>query len=658
MQNQPPGPQRTNTAAPQSTSAKHPEPSFREILAANGLECSVQLCDLLLTLFEQSPDALFIKDLEGKYLLCNPAVSQLVGKPVEEILGRDDTNLFDPGSAARVMARDRRVRETGLGETEEEILVTSGQTRTFQATKMPYHDSNGQLLGTVGISRDVTESRRAEEALRQSERVLQLVIDALPVGVKVIDLNGDITMANPAAERIWGMLVGPGWQRYDLAKGRWHATGLPVEDWASHRAITRGEVSHNEVIDIDAFDGQARTILNSAAPIRDSQQNILGAVIINEEITDRLRLEKQYLLNQKMEAIGQIAAGTAHDFNNLLSIISGYGELLLQDLSSDDPGRELVDEILGASKRASVLTRQLLAFSRKTVLDPSVMDLNHAVEEMQERLAKLVSKNIAVCFELAEIPCWAKVDLVQFEQLLVNLCANARDAMPSGGKLSIRTAHQEGRNGFVVVVVTDTGDGMSKDVQERIFEPFFTSKRSGQGTGLGLATVYGVMQQSGGYIEVTSSPGQGSSFHLFFPAVVNADEASQSAPAPTPSAGGKERILLVDDQDAVRTVLATALARAGYSVVQANGGHAALDLWRQGEPIDLVVTDVVMPGMSGRHLVEKLRSLEPNVKVLYMSGHTTDPTLRRGVSPTELAWLQKPFSLDALTQKIRQILDQ
>jgi PAS domain S-box-containing protein len=632
--------------------------SFRDVLATHGLENSNRLRDLLLAVFEESPDALFVKDRQGKYLLCNPTVARLVGKPVEEILGRDDTALFDSASAARVMARDRRVLETGQTETEEEILMASGQTRIYRAIKAPYVSSEGDILGVVGISRDITESRRAEEALRQSEHVLRLVVEALPVGVQVMDLKGDIFITNPAAERIWGKIVGPGEQRYATVKGRWHDSGQLIghDEWASTRAISRGEVSRNEVIDIEAFDGRPRTILNSGAPIRDRHQAILGAVIINEDITDRLRLEKQYLQAQKMEGIGQLAAGAAHDFNNLLSVVSGYGELLLEDLGPDHGSRDLVTEILEASKKAATLTKQLLAFSRKTVLNPKVVDLNTVLEQTQKMLHRLLGEDITLSVHLEDSPCWTKVDLVQFDQILMNLCANARDAMPTGGRLSIHTSLSQDHKGLIKVTVTDSGEGMSKEVQDRIFEPFFTTKETGRGTGLGLATVYGIVQQSGGQVEVESAPGQGSSFHLYFPLL------SEPTPFPAATAAlkrslGEETILLVEDQEAVRGVFALTLARSGYQVIQAASGPEALRLWQETPNIDLVVTDVVMPEMSGRHLVEQLRILRPDVKVLYMSGHTTDAALRHGVSPTEVAWLQKPFSVDALTEKVRQILD-
>lgn len=619
------------------------------------------LCHLLTSVFEEHSDALFVKDLNGKYLICNQVVGRLVGKPVDEILGRDDRALFDAEGAQKVMNRDRRVLETGRSETEEEVLTADGVTRIYQATKTPYRDSQGKIRGVIGISRDITERRRAEVALKHSEHTLRLVLDSLPVGVQVMDLQGDIVLGNPAAEMIWGKLLHLGDERYQRVRAWFYDDKTPVESsqWASLRALDRGEETHGERLEIEAFDGVRRVILNSAVPIRDTEQKIIGAVIINEDITQSLRLEQQFLQAQKMEAIGHLAGGVAHDFNNLLTVVSGYGELLLQVLSPTDPNKELVEPILEAAEKASGLTKKLLAFSRQSVLNPKIVDLNEVVGESEKMLRRLIGEDIVFQLELEARPCYVKVDPGQLEQALMNLCINGRDAMPGGGNLLLRTSLQDPDLGLVALEVRDTGDGIRPEIKERIFEPFFTTKSPGKGTGLGLATVYGFVQQSGGQIGLESQLGQGTSFKILLPVV---DSLGSETPAQDLAQSpqlGEELILLVEDQEALRSMLTMALQKAGYSVLQASQGVDALGVWndREGEGIQLLLTDVVMPEMGGWQLAEKLREIRPELKVLFMSGHTDDAVLRHGVEQSQVAFIQKPFSLEALTLKIREVLD-
>jgi len=747
---------------------------------------SPEICALLQALFEESSDAVFVKGLDGKYLLFNPAACRMVGKKREDVLGRDDRSIFDPASAQRVMERDRRVLESGQTETEEEVLTAAGLTRVYQATKAPYRDAQGKIVAVLGISRDITElkiardtlafkdhklqeteriaqigtweidlgskqavlsaqacqlfgvpvqpepydfqeiqsrihpddraleaqileqalrhrvpycaeyrvvddqgfvrslrslgdfewdetgrasrargliqditeNRQALTALHQSERVLRLVLEALPVGVQVMDIQGNIVTTNPAAEKILGNIVTSGLERWTSVQAWWHDSGQPIKagEWASSRALALGETSRNEVIDIKAFDGQRRTILNSGAPIRDELGAILGAVVINEDITERTRLQQQILQSQKMQAVGQLAAGAAHDFNNLLTVISGCSELLLEELETEPSKQELLQEIMTATGKAAAVTRQLLTFSRQSISTPKIVDLNQLIRSNQKLLARLISEEIRFNIDLDDSPCFVRVDPIQLEQALMNLCLNARDAMPTGGTLSIRS--RQTADGKVAVTVSDSGEGMSKETRERIFEPFYTTKPQGRGTGLGLAVVYGIVEQSGGRIEVESTPGEGSCFKLFLPRVEAEPDAEGTDQGLTSSSSmPSESVLLVEDQEAVRSVVGLALERAGYQVLQAQNGLEALQVWDQNPDIQIVVTDIVMPQMSGRQLAEQIHKRAPQVKVLFMSGHHNDASFLSEFDPSQVDYLQKPFAIGGLTQKIRQLLD-
>jgi two-component system cell cycle sensor histidine kinase/response regulator CckA len=368
-----------------------------------------------------------------------------------------------------------------------------------------------------------------------------------------------------------------------------------------------------------------------------------------------------------METVGRLAGGVAHDFNNLLGVITGYGELLRIRL--DDPRlRKYVEDILKASERAAGLTKQLLAFSRKQVLEPRILDVNRAIEHMEGMLRRLIGEDIQLVTVLKDVPR-IKADQGQVEQVLMNLAVNARDAMPRGGKLTIEAAVVDPDDAFrrehpdvpagrpAVISVTDTGVGMDAEVRKHIFEPFFTTKELGRGTGLGLATVYGIVKQSGGHVEVDTAPGAGTTFRIFLPSV-------EVAPAIVPAApeevvGGSETLLLVEDEAALRSLGQEILRDQGYKVLAAGSGGEALELARNHTaPIHLLVTDVVMPGMDGRELADRLAPLHPETRCLFMSGYTDDAIVRRGVREEGMPFLQKPFSIDALALKVREVLDQ
>ena len=373
---------------------------------------------------------------------------------------------------------------------------------------------------------------------------------------------------------------------------------------------------------------------------------------------------------QKMDAIGRLAGGVAHDFNNLLTVILGRTDIILRQLKTEDPIRRGIELIQRTAGRAAELTRQLLAFSRKQVLEAVVLDLGAVTVDMKEMLARLIGEDIALVTTIAPGLGRVKADRGQIEQVVMNLAVNARDAMPKGGHLIVETdnvelddeyvrRHMGARPGpYVMLAVSDTGVGMAREHQRHIFEPFFTTKEQGKGTGLGLATVYGIVKQSGGYIEVDSEPGRGTTFRIYLPRVDAAESAADRAARPAAPAGGTETILLVEDEEGVRELARDILRASGYTVLEARNGPEALLLGERHQgPLDLLLTDVVMPRMSGRELAERMGPLRPDLSVLYMSGYTDDAVIRHGVLGADTAFLQKPFTPAALVQRVRETLD-
>jgi PAS domain S-box-containing protein len=523
--------------------------------------------------------------------------------------------------------------------------------------------------------------QRSEEELDRLARQHDVILDAADEGIFGVDRQGRITFANPSAARTIG------WEREELLGKLAHEVvqavenGQTVPDWESslfHAVLSDGQTR-------SLSDGQFTRRDGSAFPVRctcaamNERGAIVGAVVTYRDVSEVKRAEEamhhseeQLRQVQKMEAIGQLAGGVAHDFNNLLTIITGYGDLLLNGaLRADDPARELVEQVLRASDRASTLTRQLLAFSRRQVLAPQLLVLNSAVLDMDKMLRRLIGEDIKLNSVLASDLDAVKADPGQIEQILLNLAVNARDAMPQGGHLTMETANvfldenyartrpEVCPGPYVMLAVTDTGCGMDAATQARIFEPFFTTKGAGKGTGLGLATVYGIVKQSEGSIFVYSEVGHGTSFKVYLPRAGEAPVVAPRLATPTARPGGRETLLVVEDDVAVRALTTTVLKMSAYEVMEASDGGEAIHLVEEHpDPIHLLVTDVIMPNMSGRVLAERLTSLRPEMKVLYVSGYTDDSVVRHGLLENEVEFLQKPFTPDALARKVREVLDQ
>jgi two-component system cell cycle sensor histidine kinase/response regulator CckA len=630
--------------------------SFRDVTERRKAEKELrETSDLLRAVVTGTTDAVFVKDINGRYLMFNEAACQFVGKPVVEVLGRDDTELFDVRSAAFVMERDRRIMETGDIETKEETLTAAGATRTYLATKGPYRDASGKVIGVLGISRDITDRKRAEE---ERDRLWNYAPDPLCIAT----FDGKLSQVNPAWSRILG------WHESELLGRPWLDFVHPDD----HRATLEAReqlLQGNSVIGFEnryrCRNGQFRWFSWNSIPLSASRR-ILGFI---RDVTTEKQIAEQFRQAQKMEAVGRLAGGIAHDFNNLLTVINGHAELLLAAMLPRDPQREPLISIRDAGERAAALTSQLLSLSRKAIVEPKVIDLNEVVESTARLLRRLIGTHI----QLSVIPCPGsapvKADPSQMEQVVMNLVVNARDAMPSGGQLTIQTnrvtiTQQDSPHpiqlvpgNYICLNVQDTGQGMTSDVKNKIFEPFFTTKAIGKGTGLGLAVVHGVIAQCGGQILVETLPDSGTTFSLYIPMSEENLHAESAAPGRS-SGHGTETVLLVEDDESVRRITRIALESQGFSVIEASSGPDALQLIsRITGPIDLVITDVVMPEMGGRQLVECIREQRPDQRVLYMSGHTFDTMIHRGTVVSGDAFLQKPFTALGLVRKVRSILD-
>jgi len=502
--------------------------------------------------------------------------------------------------------------------------------------------------------------------LENQNQTLTTMIDASPLAIIVVDVPGRVKVWNRAAEQIFGWPVAE-------VLGQ-PVPFVPVEKQGEFQHLAAEEMAGQARTAFETCavcrDGKKVDILLSSAPLYDASGAITGAVRILADITARKRLEEQLRQSQKMEAIGRLAGGVAHDFNNLLTVILGFSEMVKEHFSAGDDARELVEQIHQAGQRASLLTRQLLAFSRKQIVQPAVLNLNNLLLSAEKMFRRLIGEDI----ELRMIPAAdlgaIKADPGQMEQIVMNLVVNARDAMPQGGRLTIETANvfvSEDRTkqnaglrpgSYVRLTVSDTGCGMDEATKARIFEPFFSTKGE-KGTGIGLATVFGIVQQSHGHLEVESRPEAGATFRIYLPMEKQPDSAGQTQTGQRGPLHGTETILLVEDEATVRQLASVVLRRHGYKVIEACNGAEALQQAQQAhETVHLLVADLVMPQMSGRQLVEQLRTLRPETKTLYMSGYADDAIIRHGVQGTRAPFLHKPFSADALARKVREILDE
>jgi PAS domain S-box-containing protein len=618
------------------------------------------------TFVDHAADAFFLHDNEdqGKLLDVNRRACESLGYTREELMGQT-AMLFDHWlTPAQLMRIAERVIAGEEFAFETRHTRKDGSDFPVEINIRPFFHA-GRRLG-LSLARDITERKQAERALNESHDLLRAVVEGTPDAIYAKDLQHRYRMINSAGARFMGKAI-------EQVLGKDDSELLPREAAQAVRErdlrilVTGQQENFEEVV---STGGTSRTYLSTKAPYRDRHGNVIGLVGISRDVTDMKRLEDDFRQAQKMDAVGRLAGGIAHDFNNLLSIIIGYSELLFDQLPPEDDNRTLVYEVQKAGERAAGLTRQLLAFSRKQVLKPQVISLNPLLTDMNRMLRRLIGKDMALVETLDPQLGMAKVDPGQFEQAVINLAVNARDAMKATGRLTIETRnarvdqhyaeeHPGVRPGeYVVISVSDTGHGMDEATRARIFEPFFTTKEEGKGTGLGLAMVYGFAKQSDGHIEVQSQPDSGTSFRLFLPRVAQADTAFAPAAKDFRVTGGDETMLLVEDEEALRTLIRDVLQSYGYTVLEGRDGEDGLWMARQhAGTIHALLTDMVMPRMGGRELAEQLSRLRPNVRIMFMSGHSKDASHHRGEFGAGTGFVQKPFSPLALAREVRQLLD-
>jgi two-component system cell cycle sensor histidine kinase/response regulator CckA len=537
--------------------------------------------------------------------------------------------------------------------------------QTYSAN-IRYGERDKEILTFVARQvASAVEIKRNEQALRISEARYRSLVQSSVYGIYRSSLEGRFLDVNPALITMLGygsaeevLMLDP---EKDVFVNSEEHTFL-IEEFRRTGRLDGIELKWKRK------DGNSITVRISGRAVSSADEPVDVLEAIAEDVTDRRVLEDQFRQAQKMEAVGRLAGGVAHDFNNLLMVISGYAEVILANLSPDHPLHEKGRAIQLAADRATTLTRQLLAFSRKQLLELKVVDVNAIVRDMERLLQPLIGENVEFTTSLTPDAPHTRADAGQLEQVLMNLVVNAKDAMPDGGKLTIQTqsivvdeAHRRGQTfvrpgRYVLLSVRDTGMGMDKETQSRIFEPFFTTKEKGKGTGLGLSTVYGIVKQSGGYVMVQSEEQRGTTFHIYLPRVDGVTE-KHAPPVAHAARGGTETVLLVEDEESVRQLVRDTLSAKGYRVVEAENGEAGIAAAaRHDGSIDLVITDVVMPGMGGRELVRQLLQLRPDAKVLYLSGYTEDAILSDGTIEHGAAFLQKPFTLQSLSRKVREVL--
>ncbi|MBU4258474.1 MAG: PAS domain S-box protein [Desulfobacteraceae bacterium] len=638
----------------------------------------------------------------------NRAVEGIYGYTVEEFLG-DPTiweSTIHPEDKKRVFAWFTEAqRKIESGAVEYRIIRKDKILRWVEDHASWEKDQRGNVVSLNGVMYDITERKRAEEKTKQLQEYLQLQIDRMPIGLIVWDTEFRVTSWNPAAEKIFGFTA-------QEALGK-HPYGLIVPKEAQPhvddiwRRLLEGDITAHSINDNMTKDGRTIICQWSNTPLKETDDTVRGVLSMVQDITKRRRAEEdlqaaygqsiiyaqelkeqiekrermeeekkkaeaQLYQAQKMEAIGTLTGGIAHDFNNLLTAILGNAQLALMKVIKDESLRKQIEEINKAGERAASLTRQLLAFSRKQVIQPKILDVNEAINETEKMLKRMIGEDIEFLLVL-EPELWKiHADPGQIDQVFMNLVVNARDAMPSGGKLTIETANVEldeayfrkhGIEGeksghYAMLAVSDTGCGMDEKIKEHIFDPFFTTKGVGKGTGLGLSTVYGIVKQNKGYVWVHSEPGKGTTFNIYFPRVTEGVAAGKEQEKFTGEISGSETVLIVEDNDGVRKLAQEILLLHGYKGLVAENGEDALRVSHAHEgPIHLMIIDVVMPGMSGTDLAEKLQSIRPEARVLYMSGYTDNAIVEHGFLAPGLNFLQKPFTLESLGKKVRQVLD-
>jgi len=616
-------------------------------------------------IFETINDALAVGDANGVMTYVNPHFCEIMATEEKALIGRKFIEFLDETNRNRWLDQQNQRRQGLSGTYELEISRSDGSKIVCSASGGPIMDADGRYAGSVGLLTDITERRQLEESLRKFQSSMDRASDA----VFWMDREGRFSYVNEQA------CLSLGYSREELMRLRlWDIDpGFSKELWAKRWedretvSVHRHESSHRRK------DGVFFPVEVSAKHIRFSDGELHVAFV--RDITERkraeeekARLESQLIQAQKMESVGRLAGGVAHDFNNMLGVIVGYAELIKSELAADDPLFKDVLEIEKAANHSRDVTRQLLAFSRKQLIEPRPLDLNNLINNTKKTLSRLIGEDIELCFNPGEDLWKINFDPSQVDQILINLAVNARDAMLNGGKLTIETANvqldeaycreylADTPGDYVMLSVKDSGVGMDKETLSHAFEPFFTTKEVGKGTGLGLSTIYGIIKQNGGSIHVYSEPARGTAFKIYIPRKMQEDEIAATT-EDSLVISGSETILLVEDEDMVRDMTTAMLEKIGYSVRVAETPQEALLFCENNDiPIDLLITDVVMPEMNGTELRDRIKAIRPGIKVLFMSGYTSNVIGHHGVLDKGVHFVQKPFGLKGLARKVRDAI--
>ncbi|BBO80866.1 hypothetical protein DSCO28_14320 [Desulfosarcina ovata subsp. sediminis] len=618
------------------------------------------------SLYNSIRDAILVADKNSIILDCNPAFVDLFGYSPEEILGKNITAIYENETAFNTVGEALKAHGGDYAECIHIANFRKKSGKVFPGETNVYYlrDDKGTLIGTVGLIRDVTGRQQAE-----AERArLITAIEQINEMIVMTDTEGIIQYVNPAFETITG------YSREQVLGHNPHTLKEGEQDETFYRnlweTITAGKTWEGHIVN-KRKDGTLYTEDVTISPVYDDFGRIINYVAAKRDITKHLRLSEQFQQAQKMESVGRLAGGVAHDYNNMLSVIIGYAELAMTKVHPAHPVYGDLDSIFKAAKRSAEITRQLLAFARRQTIAPKVIDLNQAVEGTLKMLHRLIGEDIDLAWAPEESLWPVKMDPVQIDQILANLCVNARDAITGVGKITIETenvvfdeAYCADHAGFlpgkyVLLAVSDDGCGMDKETQNKIFEPFFTTKGIGRGTGLGLSTVYGIVKQNEGFINVYSEPGDGTTIKVYLSRHAGQVVSIREETATELPRGRSETILVVEDEKSILELARSILERFGFTVLTAGTPEEALRLVEQHNgDIHLLITDVVMPGMNGRELSIRLRSIYPGLKQLFMSGYTANVIVHQGVLDEGAKFLQKPFSISDLAAKVKEAMDQ
>ncbi|MFW5868927.1 MAG: PAS domain-containing hybrid sensor histidine kinase/response regulator, partial [Armatimonadota bacterium] len=624
--------------------------------------------------FDASPDGIVAVTADLRITDCNAVLAEMAGADsVEDVVGRSVTDFVSEDSRERLVRNFNRVLTEGSLRVEEyEAVTLDGARYPIEVSANLICDDDGEPESVVATVEDITERKEAQREIQELAEFRRSIIDQANIWIHVLDRDLNTIVWNPAAAEISGVPEAEALDSRDIWNAMYPDPDVRAEMLAlATEIIEEGRILENYESTITTRDGDERTISWNASRLLGPESEPIGLLAMARDVTEHRQLEQQLRQAVKMEAIGRLAGGIAHDFNNMLTAILGNTQLIEMRMDKDDDSQRLLREIQIAARRSADLTRQLLAFSRKQALEAEALDLNTLIERLEPMLERMLGEQIAILTRTDPELGLISADPSQIDQVLMNLVINARDAMPDGGTLTIETANarvseEEARGRadidpgpYVTLSVSDTGVGMDAETRERVFEPFFTTKGAEQGTGLGLATVYGIVNQSGGHIHVYSEPGEGTVFRVYLPRVESGEAADlDDEERSREDLRGGETVLVVEDDEIVRKLVTSVLTRHGHTVLSAESAEEALEVaaaHRDG--IEIMVTDVIMPGMNGPELAEEMAAHHPDMPVLFVSGYAEEAIMHEGVLDEGIHFMQKPFGPEKLLRRIRSVLD-